>query len=49
LPANDSGRAGAGGPECGLKRLLETAVPTLEGPLQHAKLVQADLAKHASK
>jgi putative membrane protein len=32
-----------------LKRLLETAVPTLEGHLQHAKLVQADLAKHASK
>ena len=28
-----------------LKRLLETAVPTLEGHLQHAKMVQAQLAK----
>ena len=28
-----------------LKRLLETAVPTLEGHLQHAKMVQGLLAK----
>ena len=28
-----------------LKRLLETAVPTLEGHLQHAKMVQAQLGK----
>ena len=28
-----------------LKRLLETAVPTLEGHLQHAKMVQAQLGR----
>lgn len=28
-----------------LKKLLETAVPTLEGHLQHAKMVQAQLAQ----
>ena len=28
-----------------LKRLLETAVPTLEGHLQHAKMVQAQVSK----
>jgi hypothetical protein len=32
-----------------LKRLLETAVPTLEGHLQHAKMVQAQLGKSVSK
>jgi putative membrane protein len=32
-----------------LKRLLETAVPTLEGHLQHAKMVQAQLGKSASR
>jgi putative membrane protein len=32
-----------------LKRLLETAVPTLEGHLQHAKMVQAQLGSHASR
>ena len=32
-----------------LKRLLETAIPTLEGHLQHAKMVQAQLGKSASK
>ena len=32
-----------------LKRLLETAVPTLEGHLQHAKMVQQQLGSHASK
>jgi len=32
-----------------LKRLLETAVPTLEGHLQHARMVQAQLGKSASK
>lgn len=31
-----------------LKTLLETAVPTLEGHLQHAKMVQAQLSKSAS-
>ena len=32
-----------------LKRLLETAVPTLEGHLQHAKMVQAQLGSHARR
>ena len=32
-----------------LKRLLETAIPTLEGHLQHAKMVQAQVGKSASK
>ena len=32
-----------------LKRLLETAVPTLEGHLQHAKMVQSQLGAAASK
>ena len=31
-----------------LKTLLETAVPTLEGHLQHATMVQAQLSKSAS-
>jgi putative membrane protein len=32
-----------------LKRLLETAVPTLEGHLQHARMVQTQLGPSASK
>ena len=32
-----------------LKKLLENAVPTLEGHLQHAKMVQAQLGAHAGK
>jgi putative membrane protein len=32
-----------------LKTLLENAVPTLEGHLQHAKMVQAQLGKRAAR
>jgi putative membrane protein len=32
-----------------LKTLLQNAVPTLEGHLQHAKMVQQQLGQHASK
>jgi len=32
-----------------LKKLLENAVPTFEGHLQHAKMLQSQLGTHASK
>ena len=32
-----------------LKTLLQNAVPTLEGHLQHAKMVQAQVGSHASR
>jgi len=32
-----------------LKTLLQQAIPTLEGHLQHAKMVQAQLGAHAAK
>ena len=32
-----------------MTRLLETAIPTLEGHLQHAKMLQAQVGKSASK
>jgi len=32
-----------------LKTLLQNAVPTLEGHLQHAKMVQSQVGSHASK
>jgi len=32
-----------------LKTLLQNAVPTLEGHLQHAKMVQARVGSHASR